>query len=98
MAHPFDRLAAGLRSAVAALVWLTPAVLLGLVLEALVGGSWIAYLALLLAGIGIGAWLEKARAAIGAAASARPAVPGDHSSSPPASDGEDDHADQKYLM
>ena len=98
MDRPYDMLAAGLRTAVAGLVWLTPAVLLGLVLEALLGGTWIAYLALLLAGVGIGAWLEKARAATRGAPPARTGGPSDPSSGPPASEDEDDHANQRYLM
>ena len=98
MDRPYDMLAAGLRTAVAGLVWLTPAVLLGLVLEALLGGAWIAYLALLLTGVGIGVWLERARAATHGTQPARTGDPSDPSSGPPASEAEDDRANQKYLM
>ena len=98
MQRPYDRLAAGLRAAVAALVWLTPAALLALVLEASLGGAWLVYLALLLAGVGIGVWLERARAETQAGQPPRPAGSAGPSGGPPASEGEDDHSSQKYLM
>jgi hypothetical protein len=58
-----DALAAGSRRALVALLWLAPFAVLGLGLQAVLGGSWLAYGGLLLAGLGVGARFERARTA-----------------------------------
>jgi protein-S-isoprenylcysteine O-methyltransferase Ste14 len=58
-----DALAAGSRRALVALLWLAPFAVLGLGLQAVLGGSWLAYGGLLLAGLALGARFERARTA-----------------------------------